>query len=74
MFWLKVEHYKELFGMDWKYEMFPRENGQLDGTTQHAVERLFGWHRQSADISHAIYCRDLDAFITDQAFLKARAS
>ena len=73
MFWLRVEHYKELFALDWKYEMFPREAGQLDGTTQHAVERLFGWHRQSANTSHAIYCRDLDAFITDQAFLEARA-
>lgn len=73
MLWLRVEHYKELFAMNWKYEIFPREACQLDGTTHHAVERIFGWHKRPDETTHAIYCRDLEDFITDHLFLQARA-
>lgn len=39
MFWGRVEAVKNIFEYNFKYKDFPKEQGQLDGTIMHAVER-----------------------------------
>lgn len=42
MFWAKMEAIEKIFEMQLTGEDFPPEVGQIDGTTAHALERLFG--------------------------------
>lgn len=41
MFWFRPEALKTLFDKDWKYEDFPPEPNQVDGTLLHAIERIY---------------------------------
>lgn len=42
MFWARVDALRPLYELDFPLSAFPPEQGQVDGTLQHAVERLFG--------------------------------
>lgn len=42
MFWARVDALKPLFDLRLRLQDFPPEQGQVDGTLQHAVERMFG--------------------------------
>lgn len=42
MFWAKRESIQNLFDIKLDWNNFPDEDGQVDGTVAHAVERLFG--------------------------------
>lgn len=42
MFLAKTEALSWLLEYDWKSTDFPEEKGQVDGTTQHAIERMLG--------------------------------
>ncbi len=39
MFWGRVEAVRNIFEYGFKYKDFPKEQGQLDGTIMHAIER-----------------------------------
>ena len=39
MFWVRVKAVKEIFDYDWEWSDFPNEEGQVDGTIMHAIER-----------------------------------
>lgn len=41
MFWARVDALKPLYALELALDEFPVEHGQVDGTLQHAVERLF---------------------------------
>nr|KAJ9632719.1 hypothetical protein H2204_007806 [Knufia peltigerae] len=42
MFWARVDALRPLYQLDLPLLAFPPEQGQVDGTLQHAVERMFG--------------------------------
>ncbi len=42
MFWARVDALRPLYALNLPLQAFPEEQGQIDGTLQHAVERMFG--------------------------------
>ncbi len=42
MFWARVDALRPLYDLRLRLDDFPDERGQIDGTVQHAVERLLG--------------------------------
>lgn len=48
MFWFRTEALKRLFDYGWKYEDFPKEPNNYDGTILHAIERIYGYVVQSS--------------------------
>lgn len=42
MFWAKMSAMKPLFDLNLKWDEFPEEKGQTDGTLAHALERMLG--------------------------------
>jgi lipopolysaccharide biosynthesis protein len=42
MFWVKTDAILPLLDVDWNYGRFPEEDSQMDGTSQHAIERMLG--------------------------------
>lgn len=63
MFLAKTNCFTDLWRMDWQYSDFPDELGQLDGTVQHGVERLFGWTPIAHVKSHLIYEQSSNKFL-----------
>ncbi|MGZ7445310.1 rhamnan synthesis F family protein [Paenibacillus sp. TH7-28] len=41
MFWFRPKALKALIEYDWKYEDFPKEPNDMDGTLLHAIERVY---------------------------------
>jgi lipopolysaccharide biosynthesis protein len=62
MFWVKTEAIRPLLEIEWSYEMFPVEEGQMDGTLQHAIERVIGQLPISNGFSQAAYIKSQDRF------------
>lgn len=42
MFWARTSSVENIFALNFKASDFPNEEGQVDGTIAHALERLFG--------------------------------
>lgn len=47
MFWFRPRALRPLFQKKWRYEDFPEEPNQNDGTILHAIERAYGFLPQS---------------------------
>jgi lipopolysaccharide biosynthesis protein len=58
-----------LIEIKWSYFAFPSEDGALDGTTQHAIERLVGIVTASDQMRHLYYLMPERIFTTDAGFL-----
>ncbi|MGN0143723.1 MAG: rhamnan synthesis F family protein, partial [Clostridium sp.] len=54
-FWAKMDAVKPLFDYKFKYEDFPEEAGQTDGTTAHALERAIAFVSKSRGYEIAIH-------------------
>lgn len=54
-FWAKMDAVKPLFDYKFKYEDFPDEAGQTDGTTAHALERAIAFVSKSRGYEIAIH-------------------
>lgn len=68
MFFARTDALDELLEFEWKYEMFPEENGQLDGTLQHAVERYVGFVATKNGYEHGIFTEISGTFLTFMNF------
>lgn len=64
MFWARTSALRGILEVDWKYDDFPDESGQIDGTMQHAIERLIGVFVMKTGSNLAIYSREKDQFFT----------
>jgi lipopolysaccharide biosynthesis protein len=62
MFWVRTDAIRPLLEVDWDYGMFPPEQGQRDGTLQHALERLVGQIPLSRNFKQALHLKQLDRF------------
>ncbi|OZB59461.1 MAG: hypothetical protein B7X39_11610 [Lysobacterales bacterium 14-68-21] len=54
MFWARTSALSSLFSLDLKFEDFPDEAGQKDGTLQHAIERLFVLQAVASGYQYAV--------------------
>jgi lipopolysaccharide biosynthesis protein len=60
MFWCRTDALKPLLDLRMTYEDFPEEQGQIDGTLAHAIERAFLYSLEGAGFSWAkVVRRDL---------------
>lgn len=73
MFAARIRDVRFLLEIDMEVNGFPNELGQLDGTPQHAIERLVGHAPLQLGKSHAIYVPHLDYFTKDDAFVRRAA-
>lgn len=64
MFLARTQSLRQLLEFEWKYEMFPEEKGQLDGTLQHSVERYVGFLATFNNFEHGVFSGSPDTFIT----------
>jgi lipopolysaccharide biosynthesis protein len=64
MFWVKTQAIRQLLDIPWRYEMFPEEEGQMDGSLQHSVERLIGELTLANGFAHLLYDSDEDQFLS----------
>ncbi|MBU3127142.1 rhamnan synthesis F family protein [Clostridium tagluense] len=55
LFWAKMDAVKPLFEYNFKYDDFPEEVGQTDGTTAHALERVIAFVSKKRGYQMAIY-------------------
>lgn len=48
MFWFRPIAFKKILSKEWKYEDFPKEPNNIDGTLLHAIERAYPFVAQDA--------------------------
>jgi lipopolysaccharide biosynthesis protein len=63
MFAARVSAIREMLELDWAYEDFPKECGQLDGTLQHGVERMLGALVTSKGLDQLVYSGQRNEFL-----------
>lgn len=69
MFLARTEAISPLIAYEWNWSDFPTEKGQLDGTTQHAVERFIGFVSVSQGFENLYYDFETDLFTLDETFV-----
>lgn len=69
MFLARTEVLRALFDLEWKRDDFPEENGQIDGTTQHAVERIIGVLASKHSARQVFFDFKSSRFTDDSSFL-----
>lgn len=65
MFWARVDALRPLLDLGLRYEDFPVEAGQTDGTLAHAIERVVGILARARGYAFAIYDRAERTFFRD---------
>ena len=69
MFIFRTSAFQNLLAKEWNYKLFPAENGQLDGTAQHVVERLMGFIPYSQGKKQLIFLEPREEFTLDTSFI-----
>lgn len=63
MFWVRPKAMKPLFDQNWKYDDFPEEPNNVDGTLLHVIERIYPFVVQQSGYYSAIGMSDKFAAI-----------
>ena len=71
MFLARTSALLPLFELNWRWEDFPEEKSQIDGTPQHAIERAIGLLVDTKGESQIFYDLNLDSFTNDYSFVSA---
>lgn len=69
MFLARAKAIQPVLETPFSYEDFPIENGQLDGTYQHAIERIIGIVPRQLGFVHCTYIHRDDRFTADESFV-----
>jgi lipopolysaccharide biosynthesis protein len=69
MFFMRTSDFQVILEHGWSFEDFPPESGELDGTTQHLIERLLGTLPISLGRRHAVYIAEKDRFTDDVSYV-----
>jgi lipopolysaccharide biosynthesis protein len=64
MFWVKTNAIRPILEFSWRYDMFPEEKSQIDGATQHGIERLIG------EVARARRYGQVTSLSLEQQFMK----
>jgi lipopolysaccharide biosynthesis protein len=70
MFLARTKSLKPLLELKWTADDFPAELSQMDGTTQHALERLVGLVPSLTGFSHLIFDSQENSFTLDESFVE----
>lgn len=68
MFLARSSAYSWLTDVQWTYEDFPPELGQIEGTTQHFIEKVLGYAPAIKKQNHLVYVQEIDGFTNDTRF------
>jgi FMN phosphatase YigB (HAD superfamily) len=69
MFWIRPQLFLEFLNFDFSYDQFPDERGQLDGTLQHALERIVGVLPDVHGLKHLVHIQETNVLTTDTSFI-----
>jgi lipopolysaccharide biosynthesis protein len=70
MFVMTGRYFSDLQKMKLKSSDFPEELGQIDGTAQHAIERIIGFYSEKRGLKQLVYHEQFDVFTSDTAYLE----
>jgi hypothetical protein len=71
MFWARSSALATLLGADWSYDQFPMEEGQIDGTLQHGVERFVSVACVESGFKKVAFHPELNASFEDDSYVYA---
>ena len=71
MFWARSSALATLLGANWSYDLFPMEEGQIDGTLQHGVERFVSVACVESGFKKVAFHPELDASFEDDSYVYA---
>jgi len=63
MFWVKTNAIRPILEFPWTYDMFPKENAQIDGALQHGIERIFGELTRALGYSQAVSIKGSQEYV-----------
>jgi FMN phosphatase YigB (HAD superfamily) len=69
MFWIRPKLFFDFLNRNYTYDEFPEELGQLDGTIQHALERIMGVLPSQKALKHLIHIPESNLLTTDISFI-----
>jgi lipopolysaccharide biosynthesis protein len=70
MFVMTGQYFAQIHAMNLALSDFPEELGQIDGTTQHAIERIIGYYAEIQGLKHLVYHSALDSFTSDTSYFE----
>ena len=71
MFWARSRALASLLGANWSYDQFPEEDGQIDGTLQHGIERFVSVACEVSGYKKVAFHPELNAAFEDDSYVFA---
>lgn len=71
MFLARTESLRKILELNWAWSDFPEEMGQIDGTTQHAIERMIGVMASQNGGYQGLFDFKSDRFSADESYINS---